>query len=49
MELNVLDSAAEMFVQLWDEDTLDDDLICEGKISLAQLCVEDGTDDWYEL
>ena len=35
MILKVLDTADDMNVQIWDEDTMEDDLICEGKIALA--------------
>ena len=49
MILKVLDTAGDMNVQVWDEDTMDDDLICEGKIALAQICVKEGTEEWHEL
>ena len=45
----IQDTGDEMSVAVWDEDTLDDDLICEGKIALAQICVEGGSDSWHEL
>ena len=45
----VQDTADEMSVKIWDEDTLSDDLICEGKIALTQICVEGGSDSWHEL
>ena len=47
--MNVLNTADEMSVQVWDEDTLEDDLICEGTIALALICVDEGTDAWHEL
>ena len=49
LSIQINDINGEMSVQVWDEDLMDNDLICEGKISLDALCVEFGTDEWYEL
>ena len=47
--MNVQDIAQELTIQVWDEDTLANDLIAETKLPLANLCVEGQVDDWIEL
>ena len=48
--MDVADTTEEMTVKVFDEDTLtSNDLICEGTVSLAALCLETPVDDWFAL
>ena len=47
--MDVLDPTEEMAVQVFDEDMTANDLICEGTVNLATLCLDTPVDAWFAL
>ena len=47
--LDVLDISESIKIQVFDEDLTSNDLICEGTVNLAGLCVSTPIDDWFQL
>ena len=47
--LDVLDPTETMTVQVFDEDLTSNDIICEGTIDLASLCLSTPVDSWFDL
>ena len=45
--MDVLDLSKVLDVKVFDEDLTSDDLICEGAINLATLCVPEPMDEWF--
>ena len=50
IRMEVLDPSEELGIQVFDEEKLRaNDLVCEGTIDLASLCVSDPVDEWFNL
>jgi Ca2+-dependent lipid-binding protein len=49
MVLDVKYIGDDMTVRILDENVIDSDLICEGRIKLSALCVNGGLDEWHQL
>ena len=45
--MDVLDLSKVLIVKVFDEDLTSNDLICEGTINLAALCVSEPIDEWF--
>ena len=50
IRMEVLDPSKVLKIQVFDEEDLKaDDLVCEGAINLAALCVSGPLDKWFNL
>ena len=43
------DIAEELSIQVWDEDTLENDLIAQTVVPVASLWTQEQSDSWIEL
>ena len=43
------DIAEELSIQVWDEDTLENDLIAQTAVPVASLWTQEQSDSWIEL
>jgi Ca2+-dependent lipid-binding protein len=48
-DFEVTDMSAEVHFKILDEDVGSDDIVGEGTCTLADLCNEDGTDEFYDI
>ena len=49
MTIDVKYVGDDCFIQVFDEDVTDSDLIGETHIKLATFCIGSGLDEWYEI